>query len=98
MECNGMEYEHTRLSVEGKPDVWFRRRVGQEKQAEIITDDKEVMEILTGLAKENPEIVEILAEEGDEHFHAIAGPELVIELKPSAGSICFWIEQVELME
>ena len=95
---NGKEYEHIRLTVDGNPDIWFRRRCDQTEKAEIITSDKGVIEVLTGLAKENPEIISILTEEDEEQLHAIVGKELVIEIRPSDGSISFWTEKAELTE
>lgn len=85
-------YEHIVLETEGGK-VWFRRVAGQSEQAEIITADAGVIECLTALAKENPDIITVLTEEGEEQIHCIAGKGLAIQIVPCSGAVEFWIER-----
>ena len=87
------EYEHVILEVDGQK-IWIRRAIGQEEKAEILTDDAGVIECLTALAAENPDVITVLTEEGEEHFHCVAGKELVVHFVPCSGSLEFWIEKL----
>lgn len=90
------EYEVgiTRILTEENADVFIRRRISQENTAEIITKDPGVAVCLTNLGKENPDVITILTEEGDEDFHCIVGKEVLIHFVPSSGAIEFWIERL----
>ena len=89
-----MEVEMTRIITEGNADVFIRRRIEQEDQAEIITKDPGVAECLTKMGEANPDVIEILTEEGEENFHCIVGKEVMIHFVPSSGAIEFWIERL----
>ena len=79
----------------GDKKVWIRRRMDCQTQAEILTDNPGTIKFLSGLAKENPEIINVLTEEGETHFHCIVGRELSINFTPATGQVEFWAETLE---
>ncbi len=92
-----LAYEHITLEMNGKKS-WIRRSIDQEEKAEIFTDDATIMKCLTEIAKTNPEVITVLTEEGEEHFHCIVGKELSVHLDPCSGSLEFWIEKEHMDE
>ena len=93
-KTGGEQYEHICFEVDGRK-IWIRRKAGQSEKAEIITSDPGAIEHLTALAKENPDIVDVLTEEGEENFHCVVGGELSFHLIPASGGLEFWVETLE---
>ena len=90
-------YGHSVLEVEdGK--VWIRQNLHDAKKAEILTDSQRVIKVLSKMASENPDVVSILTEEGEEHFHCIVGPEVSINIRPCGCTFEWWIETEALVE
>lgn len=90
--------EHVRVSLEGSPEVWFRRRISEDEEGnvtcraldmEIVTSNQEVEDCLKDLAEANPEAVKILTTNEDGGFHAIVGPEICVILMPPEGTMQF---------
>lgn len=90
--------EHVRVSIEGSPEVWFRRRISEDEDGnvtcraldmEIITSNQEVEDCLKELAEANPEAVRILTTNEDGGFHAVVGPEICVILMPLEGTMKF---------
>ena len=94
----GPDYKLTRIDIENEPTIWIRRREDCTEHAEVMTDNPQAIAILTGMAKEYDDAVNVLTEEGEEHFHAIVDKSVVIEYRPADGSLFFYIEQYEPAE
>ena len=95
------ETEQVRVSMDGEPDVWFRRRIGLQKdgveteaeaRAEVITDNPDVAAVLKDLAERYPADAEILSGAEDGRFHAILSGNITIHLLPPKGSLAFIVK------
>ena len=89
----GPDYMLTRIDVENEQTIWIRRREDSTDYAEVMTANPQAIAILTGIAKEYGDAVNVLTEEGEEHFHAIVDKSVVIEYRPADGTLAFYIEQ-----
>lgn len=89
------KYSHIAIETE-RGKVWFRYAEGSEEaKTEILTDNPAIIQCLTNLSKVKPNAITVLTEDGEEHFHCIAGPELQICIIPATGSIEYWIVEPE---
>jgi len=82
------EMEHWKISIEGEPEIWFRRNPNEgDWTAEVMTNHPEVQEELVAIAEKFPEEIEILSLIEDGGFHAIIQPSISFELQPCGGLI-----------
>lgn len=87
------EVKHAKISVEGYQDLWIRRRTDRTDRAEIMTDDPAYIEVLTRVAKENPDIISALTEPEDGGALFSVGRELIVNVVPATGCLEFWVEK-----
>ena len=90
------EKKYGQISVDtGKGKVWIRwPENGDKWEAEVMSSDDGVNECIAGLANDNPDVVNVLTEEGEENLHCIVGPEFKICLVPAYGNVEIWIEKL----
>ena len=88
------KFGHISLDT-GNGKVWIRQAKNGEKwEAEILSSEHGINVCLTGLAAENPDVINIVTEEGEENLHCIVGPEVKICLVPAKGNVEIWIEKL----
>ncbi len=88
------KYGHFCLDT-GKGKIWFRwPEDSKEERGEILTDDPGIISCLAALAANNPDVINILTEEGEENLHCIVGPELKCCIMPAQGNVEIWIEKL----
>ncbi|MBQ9252274.1 MAG: hypothetical protein IJ188_06540 [Clostridia bacterium] len=82
--------KESKILVEGGGRVTIRREVMQESQAEIIVDgDKFYHDCLRDLAKQAPEIVQVVADNGNDSIIATVGEKFEINLHPGSSDMTF---------
>lgn len=90
------EKKYGQISVDtGEGKVWIRwSEDSEEQKAEVLTNDPGIIECITGLAASNPDIIDVLTEDGEENLHCVVGPEFKFCLVPAHGNIEIWIEKL----
>lgn len=91
-----MEEKNCHICLDtGNGKVWIRQKENGDKwEAEVMSSDAGVNECIAGLADDNPDVVNVLTEEGEENLHCIVGPEFKICLVPAYGNVEIWIEKL----
>lgn len=93
---DGPGYQLTTVTITDAPPIFFRRNVECLTQSEVLTKNAGFIAILEGLARQNPDAVNILTEPGEENIHAILSDKVLIEYRPALGTLEIWLETVEI--
>lgn len=97
MEGNQKEYEQIRIQYPDG-DIWIRRTVGNEEEAEIISGKPGIADCLKALAEGKPDAINVIADDDAQEVHAIVKDALHIEINPASGDLSFVVESLNTGE
>ena len=89
---NERNYEQVKIQYPDG-DVWIRRVEGQQEKAEIISDRPGMAECLKMLEKNNPDVINVIADDDAQQVIAIVKSALHIEIVPATGDMSFIVEK-----